>query len=76
MTERLYYWDSYLTRFAARLSATSADGRRVYLDQTAFYPTSGGQPCDHGTLAGTAVVDVVDEGERVAHVLERPERKL
>lgn len=47
----------------------SADGLRVYLDETAFYPTSGGQPHDLGTLGGIAVVDVVDEDDRIAHVL-------
>ena len=48
------------------------DGRRVYLDRTAFYPTSGGQPFDRGLLGGSAVVDVVDEGDRVAHLLAAP----
>src|SRR5262249_20322329 len=48
------------------------DGRRVYLDRTAFYPTSGGQPFDTGRLGDGDVVDVVDEGERIAHVLAAP----
>jgi alanyl-tRNA synthetase len=69
VTERLYYTDSYLTNFAAHVEAV--DGVRVYLDRTAFYPTSGGQPFDAGLLGGIPVVDVADEGERVAHVLER-----
>src|SRR5262249_44364733 len=49
------------------------DGRtHVFLDRTAFYPTSGGQPFNTGTLGGLRVVDVVDEdGGRIAHVLER-----
>jgi alanyl-tRNA synthetase len=72
MTERLYYTDSYLTEFDARIVETSDDGRRVYLDCTAFYPTSGGQPFDVGTLNGAAVVDVVDEGDQIAHVLNAP----
>jgi alanyl-tRNA synthetase len=72
MTERLYYTDSYLTQFQAAILDGSEDGRRVYLDRTAFYPASGGQPCDHGTINGAAVVDVVDEGERIAHVMETP----
>ena len=49
MTTRLYYSDSYLTEFEARVVDRSADGRRVYLERTAFYPTSGGQPNDIGT---------------------------
>lgn len=72
VTERLYYRDSYLTDFDATVLERADDGRRVYLDRTAFYPTSGGQPHDTGRLAGVAVVDVVDEGERVAHLLAAP----
>jgi alanyl-tRNA synthetase len=69
MTLRLYYTDSYLRDFDASIVDRADDGRRIYLDRTAFYPTSGGQPFDTGTLGGIALVDVVDEGERVAHVL-------
>jgi alanyl-tRNA synthetase len=43
----------------------------VILDRTAFYPTSGGQPFDTGTLDTVNVVDVVDlDDGRVAHVVE------
>ncbi len=48
------------------------EGKRVYLDRTAFYPTSGGQPFDLGTLGGVAVREVVDEEERIAHLLDSP----
>src|SRR5690606_326816 len=72
MTQRLYYDDAYLCAFDARVAEVSADGLRVYLDRTAFYPTSGGQPHDTGELAGVRVVDVVDEGDRIAHVLAEP----
>ena len=72
MTSRLYYTDAYATAFDGRITDVSADGQRVYLDQTAFYPTSGGQPYDLGSLGGSAVADVVDEDERVAHVLTAP----
>jgi alanyl-tRNA synthetase len=44
----------------------------VYLEATAFYPTSGGQPHDTGTLGGSRVIDVIDDTDRVAHVLDRP----
>jgi alanyl-tRNA synthetase len=72
MTERIYYSDSYLTRFQARVVDTNPERTRVYLDRTAFYPTSGGQPFDTGTLGGVAVTDVIDEGERIAHVTAAP----
>ena len=72
MTERLYYQDCYLQEFHARVLETSDDGRRVYLDRTAFYPTSGGQPFDTGTLGGANVIEVIDEEERVVHILDAP----
>ncbi|HTX35403.1 MAG TPA: DHHA1 domain-containing protein [Bryobacteraceae bacterium] len=72
MTERLYYTDSYLRDFRAQIVDLSADGSTVYLDRTAFYPTSGGQPFDTGTIAGVPVVEVVDEEERIAHRLAGP----
>jgi alanyl-tRNA synthetase len=72
VTQRLYYHDSYLTRFTAKVVDQAEDGRLVYLDQTAFYPTSGGQLFDVGVLGGSRVVDVVDEEDRVGHRLDAP----
>jgi alanyl-tRNA synthetase len=72
MTERLYYADCYLRSFDARVIETADDERRVYLDRTAFYPTSGGQLFDLGTLGGVPVTDVIDEEDRIAHVLAEP----
>src|SRR5256714_4907818 len=73
-TERLYYEDSHLTEFDARVVAVAADaeGRAsVVLDRTAFYPTGGGQPADTGTLGTARVVDCVEkEGGEVLHVVE------
>jgi alanyl-tRNA synthetase len=43
----------------------------VILDQTAFYPTSGGQPHDLGKIAGGNVLDVRDEGDDIAHIVDR-----
>jgi len=70
--ERLYYTDSYLKEFNARVIRTSPGPRgvRVYLDCTAFYPESGGQPSDRGTVAGIPVLEVIDEGDDIAHILE------
>jgi alanyl-tRNA synthetase len=72
MTERLYYADAYLTQFDARPLEIAAGGRLVYLDRTAFYPASGGQPFDTGTLNGIAVLEVSDEEDRIAHRLAAP----
>ncbi len=70
--ERLYYTDAYLREFRARVTGRSGDGRRIYLDRTAFYPASGGQPHDTGTIAGVPLLEVEDEGERIAHVVAAP----
>ncbi len=72
MTERLYYTDAYLKDFTAHVAAVADDGRTIYLDRTAFYPTSGGQPYDLGAIAGVAIVEVADEGDRIAHRLAAP----
>ncbi|MCI0396910.1 MAG: alanyl-tRNA editing protein, partial [Chloroflexi bacterium] len=73
MTERLYYNDAYTTRFQAHVvERLTHQGRpAVVLDQTYFYPTSGGQPFDQGHLGGTPVIDVFvrDSDQAVIHVL-------
>lgn len=71
-TTRLYYEDSYQIEFTARVVDRSPDGLTLYLDRTAFYPESGGQPCDRGWINDVPVVAVEEEGELVAHRLERP----
>jgi alanyl-tRNA synthetase len=71
-TTRLYYDDALLARFSATVTQVAEGGRVVYLDRSAFYPTSGGQPHDLGTLADVAIVNVVDEEDRVAHHLAEP----
>src|SRR5215207_5893227 len=74
MTERLYYTDSHLLEFDARVVSVSRleDGRAaVALDRTAFYPTGGGQPNDTGTLGPARVVDCSEvDGANVLHVVE------
>jgi alanyl-tRNA synthetase len=74
MTERLYYTDSFLAEFDAQVLkvVTAPDGRpAVVLDRTAFYPTSGGQPFDTGTLGAAPVVDVIDQEDgTILHVVE------
>ena len=74
MTERLYYTDAYLREFEATIVdvVPVGDGRTAaILDRTVFYPTSGGQPFDTGTLGDVRVVDVVDRDDgEVLHVVE------
>ena len=74
MTERLYYDDPYLREFdGAIVERTTHEAKpAVVLDRTAFYPTSGGQPFDVGTLSGVNVLDVVDtEDGRLLHIVDR-----
>jgi alanyl-tRNA synthetase len=72
MTQRLYYDDCYLRDFRARVIDSADGGRKIYLDRSAFYPTSGGQPFDLGAIGGVAVREVIDEEDRVAHILDAP----
>jgi len=74
VTERLYYSDSHLIEFDARvvdLSDRVSGWTAIVLDRTAFYPTGGGQPSDTGTLNGARVEECIDDGENgVLHVIK------
>lgn len=72
ITNRLYYDNAYLTQFDATVVAVREKdgGCEVALDQSAFYPTSGGQPYDTGTLGGLRVTDVTVEDNIVWHRVE------
>ncbi len=89
MAERLYYADSFLKNFEATVADVRLHSRRdgvaswhLALDRTAFYPTSGGQPFDIGTLTATApsgaqlTLDVTlveeDESGEVWHTTAKP----
>jgi alanyl-tRNA synthetase len=72
MTQRIYYTEPYRRDFDATVVGVTPAGDRlqVTLDQTAFYPASGGQPFDTGTLGGAAVVDVIDNDDgTITHVV-------
>ncbi|HLF01199.1 MAG TPA: DHHA1 domain-containing protein [Anaerolineales bacterium] len=75
MTERLYYSDSYTRRFAARVreSTTVNEQPALVLDQTFFYPASGGQPGDRGAMGGVPVVEVVvrESDNAILHIVEQ-----
>lgn len=75
MTEKLYYTDVTCQDFTAQVEAQqqTPQGPAVRLDRTAFYPTSGGQAHDEGTLDGIPVRDVwSDAAGGIWHLLERP----
>ncbi|MBQ7544625.1 MAG: hypothetical protein IJT02_06745 [Synergistaceae bacterium] len=71
MTAKLYYEDLYAREFDAEVvSQSEHEGRyHVILNQTLFYPSGGGQPCDLGTIDGIDVLDVHEEGQEIVHVL-------
>ena len=74
-TERLYYNDPYLLEFDANIVETRPAGDRVgvVLDRTAFYPASGGQPNDMGTINEIQLIDCVEEEATgtIIHVVEQ-----
>jgi alanyl-tRNA synthetase len=72
MIGKLYYQDPYLRTFTATIieHGKKGDGTPyVVLDQTAFYPTGGGQPSDRGTIAGVQVTDVEEVDGKIQHRL-------
>ena len=73
-SERLYYSDAYLVEFDAvvREVLRQNDRWKVTLDRTAFYPTSGGQPFDIGTIGEANVLDVFDQEDgTIGHLVDR-----
>jgi alanyl-tRNA synthetase len=83
MTERLYYHDSFLYDFDAEVREVVDSPRpALFLDRSAFYPTSGGQVFDTGWINSDAntklrVTEVGDaEDGRVVHYLEAPPKDI
>jgi alanyl-tRNA synthetase len=71
-TKRLYFDNPYQVEFKAKVI-----GREVYakqpaliLDQTCFYPESGGQPADKGKINGVEVLDVLEKDTKILHVMQ------
>lgn len=73
--KRIYQEDSYLTKLEANVVKCHKNDNlyEIILDQTIFYPNmSGGQPKDEGTINGIKVLDVVEKGDDIIHVLSEP----
>ena len=72
--ERLFYENSHLRTFSAKVTGCSETekGFLVTLDATAFYPEGGGQACDIGMLGDARVLDVQEKGGEILHLCDRP----
>jgi len=74
MTEQLYFDDPLTLEFEAEvIESRSLDGGRfgVVLPRTYFYPTSGGQEYDTGSIGDGQILDVYKDGDTIVHVLDR-----
>ena len=73
MTEKLYYLDSHLFEFEARVLAAREEKRgwEIVLDRTAFFPEGGGQPADTGTIGRARVLDVHEREGEIRHLCDR-----
>lgn len=79
MTEKLYWDNAYLKEFEAKV--IKIEGNAIYLDRTAFYPTSGGQPNDTGKILANGkeyrIIDVRKQSDEILHICETaPEIKV
>ena len=70
MTERLFWRDSYMKEFCAKILSIRDSG--IVLDGTCFFPEGGGQVADSGTLNTVRVVDVHSDGDQILHFVEDP----
>lgn len=72
-TEKLYYADSFLQCFTARVldCREEKNGFAVVLDRTAFYPEGGGQPADHGSLGDAQVLDCREKEGVIFHICDK-----
>jgi alanyl-tRNA synthetase len=70
--QKSYFNDSYITEFYANIiEVVPYDGKyAIILDKSYFYPESGGQPSDLGTINGIEIVFVTEENGNVLHIMQ------
>ena len=73
-TEKLYEVDAYISSFEAAVISSEKDkrGYKTVLSRTAFFPESGGQPSDTGSISGVEVFDVQIENGEIVHYTALP----
>ncbi|PHD55526.1 alanyl-tRNA editing protein [Bacillus toyonensis] len=72
LEQKLYYIDAYTKDFTTKIikqDYDKEDNLYVVLNETAFYPTGGGQPYDTGTLNGTLVTNVEEVNGEIRHFI-------
>jgi len=71
-TKRLYFEDPYRIEFEAQVVEKLIYAKKpaLILDQTCFYPESGGQPSDRGKINGIEVIHVLEENNQILHLLK------
>jgi alanyl-tRNA synthetase len=74
MTVKQYYQDAYMKSFQTSIQEQQQDesGWYVVLEETAFYPTGGGQPHDTGTIQDKRIVNVEEVSGEIRHYIEEP----
>ncbi len=74
MTIAAHDKDAYLTELETEILETGRDGSHFFAvtADTILYAEGGGQPCDRGTLGGSAVLDVQQVDGVIRHMLDGP----
>lgn len=78
MTKKLFYKNTYIKDFTSSITKIIEKNKEfhIQLDQTAFFPEGGGQPCDQGYIDDVYVKSVYEDNNRIFHVLDKLPNKL
>ncbi len=73
MNKRIYFDDQYQVEFESKIIDRLKHNNQtaLILEQTCFYPESGGQPADKGTLNGVEIIDVIEDEGRILHIVDQ-----
>jgi len=77
LSKRLYYEEPYLQEFKGKILEKIKINSKsaIILDKTCFYPTSGGQPNDLGFIQNISIIDVIEDNDKIIHVLKNDIRE-